>query len=318
MTGHLSNMTELTRRAALAGVAGAGAFALAGCVSSDDPDETEQADDPTANETDTDSSTDEMTLTASVERVESSCATPESGEATVFLTDAEYTITGEITAPNPCYTPELTAYSFTDGTLSVIVDVTAKPDEACTSCTGTVSYEARVSGPHPDDVERVSVSHADGQTYETPAADIEQGPPAVRGATMAESTSDSRSGDSGRADVTLPERDSQTGTVTIDGAIPTEHPHYEAVLEEATVRGTTLQVAVGVESTLEDGKMGTMPLGIVEYTASIDVEYPGGLDSVTVEHPNGGYGSSWGSDSASAGDHSGSHKTNADGSDETQ
>ncbi len=298
-------MTERTRRAVLAGAAGAGAFALAGCVSSDDPDETEAADNPTDGNTNTDSDTDEMTLTASVERIGSNCAPSESGEATVFLSDSEFVVTGEIAAPTPCYEPKLTAYSFTDGTLSVTVDVTAKPDEACTDCTGTVYYEARVSGPNTDDVQRVSVSHADGQTYETPAADIRQGPPAVRGVMMAESTSESRgSGDRGRADVTLPESDSQTGTVTIDGAIPTEHPHYEAVLEEATIHGTTLRVAVGVESTLEDGKMGTMPLGLVGYTANIEVEYPDGLDSVTVEHPNGGYGSSWESGSASAGESS--------------
>jgi len=297
-------MTELTRRAALAGVGGAGVFVLAGCVSSDDPENTEAPD----NEMNTDSGTDEMTLTASIERVDSRCAMSESGEASVFLADGEFTVTGEIPASNPCHDPELTAHSFSDGTLSVTVDVVARADEPCASCTGTVYYEARLSGPTPDDVERVSVSHADGQTYETPASDIRQGPPAVRGATMAESTSEPRgSSDRGRADVTLPETDSRTGTVTIEGAIPTEHPHYEAVLEEATVHGKTLRVGVGVESTLEDGRMGTMPLGIIEYTAHVDVEYPDGLESVTVEHPNSGYGSSWGSNSASAGDSSGSH-----------
>lgn len=308
-------MTELTRRAALVGAAGAGAVALAGCVSNDDPD-SEAADNPTDDDTNTESSTDELSLTASVERVGSSCAMSDSGEATVFLDDDEFVISGELPAPTPCYDPELTAHSFADGTLSVTVDVVAQSDEACADCRGSVYYEARLSGPSPDDVEQVSVSHANGQSYEVPAADIDQGPPAVRGATLTETTSESRgSGARGRAEVTLPE--SETGAVTIDGAIPTEHPHYEAVMKEATVHGTTLRVAVGVESTREEGTMGTMPLGIVEYTASVDVEHPDGLDSVTVEHPNGSYGSSWASSSATAEGASGSRagdSTESDGS----
>ncbi len=313
MTRHLSNMTELTRRAALVGAAGAGAVALAGCVSNDDPD-SEAADNPTDDDTNTESSTDEMSLTASVERVGSSCGMSDSGEATVFLDDGTFVVIGEIPAPTPCYDPELTAYSFADGRLSVTVDVVARSDETCADCRGTVSYEARLSGPSPDDVEHVSVSHADGQSYEVPAPDVDEGPPAVHGATITETTSESRgSGDRGRAEVTLPE--SETGVVTIDGAIPTEHPHYEAVLEAATVHGTTLRVVVDVQSTLKEDTMGTTPLGIVEYIASVDVNHADGLDSVTVEHPNSSYGSSWASSSATAEGGSSSRTSDSTGSD---
>lgn len=293
-------MTDLTRRATLAGAASAGALALAGCVSSDDPDETEAADNPT-DDSDAES-TDEMTLTASVERTGSTCANPEPGTATVFF-DEEFVVTGSIPAPDPCHVPELTAHSLADGTLSLTVDVVAESDESCTGCTGLVHYEATVSGPTLDDVDRVAVSHADGEIHEMPAPEIRAGPPAIQSATITETTGTTRgSGDRARADVTPPESGGKTGTVTIEGTIPTNHPHNEAVLEEATVRGETLEVAVGVESTLGEDTAGTMPLGIVKYTAAITVEHPGGLSSVVVEHPNGGFGSSWASDSATASD----------------
>jgi hypothetical protein len=288
-------MNDLTRREALAGVAGAGALALAGCVSSDD---TEAADNP-SDDADAES-TDEPTLSASVERTGSDCSNPEPGRATVFF-DEEFVVSGSIPASDPCHVPELTAHSLADGTLSLTVDVTPDSGESCPDCTGIVHYEATVSGPTLDDVDRMSVSHADGETYETPASEIRAGPPAVQGATLTETTGRTRgSGDQSRADIMPPESNGDTGTVTIEGAIPTNHPHHEAVLEEATIRGDTLRVAVGVQSTLDDDRAGTMPLGIVEYTAEVTVEYPDGLRSVTLAHPNSGYGSSWASDSASA------------------
>lgn len=288
-------MNEFTRRETLAGV---GVLALAGCVSSDDTDETGPTDNPS--DDDTTESADEMTLTTSVERIESRCTSAPAGEATVFFDD-EFVVAGSITAPNPCYAPELTAHSLTDGTLSLTVDVVAESDESCTGCTGIVHYEATLAGPTLEDVDGVSVSHADGESYETPASEIRAGPPAVRGATITETTGRTRgSGDRAGADITPPGTGGETGPVTIEGAIPTNNPHYEAVLEEATVQGETLRVAVGVESTLDDDQAGTMPLGIVDYTATVTVEHPGGLRSVSVEHPDSAYGSSWASGTATA------------------
>lgn len=293
-------MNEFTRRETLTGVAGAGALALAGCVSSDDTDETGPTDNPS--DDDTTESTEEMTLTTAVERIGSSCTSASAGEATVFFDD-EFVVAGSITAPNPCYAPELTAHSLTDGTLSLTVDVVAESEEGCTSCTGMVNYEATLSGPTLEDVDSVSVSHADGGSYETPASEIRAGPPVVRGATITETTGRARGpGDRAGADITPPEASGETGSVTIEGVIPTDNPHYEAVLEKATVQGETLRVAVGVESTLDDDQAGTMPLGIVDYTVTVTVEHPGSLQSVTVEHPDSAYGSSWASGTATASD----------------
>ncbi|WP_336328033.1 hypothetical protein [Halovenus sp. HT40] len=287
-------MQQLTRRQALVGALGTGAVALAGCVSGNGDDPDDESDDQGD-----DSGTAE--LDSSIERVGSGCAGMGPGEAPVFLDDGEYVVQGTIPSPTPCYEPVIDSQNFENGTLSVTIDVTETDDGPCTDCVGEVLYDATVSGPDPSEVDSVSITHAGGKTHETPAEDIPEGVPALVDAEITDSESRPRDGKSeGTAEVDEIDDSSDTGTITITGKIPTEHPHHEAVLTDASVRAGTLSVSVDVESTLEDEQMGTMPLGMVEYTASAEIEQPAAIDSVQISHPNAGYGSSWASDSASA------------------
>ena len=307
----VSYMQQLTRRKAVLGALGTGAVALAGCVSGNGDDPDEESDDPDDEQNDDSGTTD---IDTSIERVGGGCAGVGPGDAAVFLVDGEYLVQGTIPSPTPCYDPVIDAQSFEDGTLSVTVDVTEQGGGPCTDCVGEVLYDATISGPDPSAVERVSITHVDGKTHETPAADIPDGVPELIDATITDSESSPRDGESeGTAEVGEID-DGETGTITITGKIPTEHPNYEAVLTDASVRAGTLSVTVDVESTLEEDRMGTMPLGMVEYTASAELEYPGAIDSAQIQHPNAGYGSSWDSDSASA---SASRSSDASGSNDS-
>lgn len=313
----VSCMQQLTRRQALVGALGTGAVALAGCVSGngDEPDDEsdgQQSDDKQDDESGT------TELDSSIERVGSDCAGMGPGEAPVFLDDGEYVVHGTIPSPTPCYEPVIDSQDFDDGTLSLTVDVTAKDDGPCVDCVGEVAYDARISGPDPAEVDSVSITHAGGKTHETPAEDIPEQLAELLSAEITDSESRPRDGEEeGDGDVGEIDDSGETGTITITGRIPTEHPHYEAVLEFARIRGNTLSVTVGVESTLEDEQMGTMPLGMVEYTASAEIEHPEAIDSVQISHPNAGYGIGWASDSAAASESetgSGSGSNESDGS----
>jgi hypothetical protein len=304
-------MQQLTRRNALLGALGTGAAALAGCVSgTDDP-----ADSADGSDEQQDDGSESTALDASIERAGSDCAGMSHGEVSVFLDDGEYVVQGTIPSPTPCYEPVLDSYGFEGGTLSLTVDI-AEEGGACMDCTGEVHYDATVSGAEQSEIDRVSVEHVDGKTYETPAEDVREGLPALIEAEITDSESRPRDGDEeGTAEVDEIDDSNETGTIAITGKIPTETPHYEAVLQAASVRAGTLSVTVDVESTLEDNEMGTKELGLVEYTASAELEHPAGIDSVQISHPNAGYGSSWASDSASA-SQSASHSDS--GSDESR
>lgn len=289
-------MEQFTRRNAVLGALGTGAVALAGCVSksgdeADDSDTPDDDDDPGQGETDLDSS---------ITRVESDCTSMAHGEAPVFLDDGAYIVQGTILSPTPCYEPVIDSRRFAEGILSLTVDVTAEDDSTCVECAGGLLYDATVSGPDPSEVDQVSVAHAGGEAHDTAATDI-PGLPELVEAKITDSESRPRdSEEDGTAEVDKVDDSGETGTIRITGNIPTENPHYEAVLTEARVRTGTLRVAVDVESTLEDDQMGTLPLGAVEYTVSAEIAHPSSIDSVQIQHPNAGYGSSWASDRATA------------------
>lgn len=291
-------MKQLTRRNAILGAIGTGAVALAGCVSDtgseendDDGAEDEQAaDGPETTE-----------LESSVERVGSDCAGMGPGEVTVFLDEETYVVQGTIPSPTPCYEPVIESHAFDDGTLSLTIDVTASGDGPCMDCNGEVMYDATISGVDREQVDRVSVTHTGGKTHDTPADEIPEGLPELVEAEITDSGSQPRdSEEDGSVDIGEIDDSGETGTITITGRIPTENPHHEAVLDAASVRAGTLSLTVSVESTLEDDRMGTMPLGVVEYTAVAEIEHPGGIDSVQIQHPQSSYGGSWASDSAAA------------------
>lgn len=305
-------MQQLTRRKALLGALGTGAVAIAGCVSGNGDDSDDESGDQQSDDEQNDENGSETTeIDTSIERVESGCAGTGPGEAAVYLDDGEYVVQGTIPSPTPCYEPVIDSHEFEDGTLSLTVDVTAKDGGSCVDCVGEVVYDATVSGPDPSEVDRVSITHAGGETHEMPAEDIPEKLAKLLGAEITDSESRPRDGEKeGTAEVGEVDDSGETGTITITGRIPTDHPHYEPVLDLARVRGDTLSVTVGVESTLEDENMGTMPLGMVEYTASAEIENPGAINGVQIQHPNSGYGVGWASDSASTSESdSGSHSS---------
>ncbi|MXR50605.1 hypothetical protein GRX03_03140 [Halovenus sp. WSH3] len=289
-------MRQLTRRRAILGAVGTGAVALAGCVSGD-------GDGPENNSTDQngDRASPAADLEASITRVDSNCAGMGPGETTVFLDGQTYVVQGTIPSPDPCHEPVLDAHSFEAGTLSLTVDVEPTDDGPCADCAGEVVYEATASGVDPEQVETVSVTHSGGKTHDTSAAEIPEGPPELIEAKITETDARTRGGEEdGSAEISEFDDSGETGTLTITGTIPTEHPHHEAVLKTASVQAGTLNVAVGVKSTLGDDRMGTMPLGVVEYTAVAEIASPDGIDSVQISHPNASYGVGWASDSGSA------------------
>jgi hypothetical protein len=300
-------MQKRTRRTVL-GALGTGAVALAGCVSGSDDD---AENDQTENDDDSENNSETTTVDSSIERVGSGCAGTGPGEVAVFLDDGEYVVQGTIPAPNPCHMPTIESDGFEDGTLSLTVDVT-KEDGPCERCFGEVLYDATISGPDPSAVGRVSVTHAGGKTHETPAADVPDGVPKLIEAEITDSRGTPRdSSEEGTAEVGEIDDSGETGTITITGQIPTNDPHHEAVLEDASVRAGELSVTVGTEST---EAAGTMPLGLVEYTASVEVEHPARIDSAKINHPGASYGSGWASETGVVDE--GSSGSESSGSDE--
>jgi hypothetical protein len=78
------------------------------------------------------------------------------------------------------------------------------------------------------------------------------------------------------------------GDVIVTGTVPTATPHYEAVLSDATLEGRDLRLVVGAERTLEEGQVGTQPLGVVDYELTLDFSVEmddlSMFDSFRVEH----------------------------------
>ena len=294
-------MQQLTRRNAVLGALGTGIVALAGCVS-DSGDDPESATDDQRDNDNRDETAGPTDFDVAIEGVGSDCAGVDPGDVAVFLDDGAYVVQGTIPSPTPCYEPVVDSKRFDDGTLSLTVDVTTEEDGPCVDCVGEIYYDATISGADPAEVETVSITHAGGQTHETPAEDIPEGVPRLVDAEITDSESRPRDGEEeGSAEVSEIDDSGETGAITITGEIPTETPHYEPVLTEVRLRGGTLSVTVDVESTREEDQMGYQVTGLVEYTTRVELEHPAGIDSAQIQHPNARYGSSWASDSAAAG-----------------
>lgn len=303
-------MQKLTRRKAIIGSLGIGAAALAGCVSgADDPNSDDDGDDGEDDNGDNgDNAGDGPEPETSIEQFGSDCAGQDSESVAVYADDGVYLLPGTLPAPTPCHEAVLDSTAYEDGTLSVTVDVAeVDENEACVDCHGKVDYEVTVEGLDSADVETVEITHATGETHTVEADEFREGRPKrleLVDAEITESSSEVRDekfeGSNAELDEIPDGSDSGTGTIEIEGMIPTDTPHYEAVLEDAAVQGTQLRMAVGVESTLEDGEMGTEPLGAVRYTATIELRNPGKLQSFQVAHPQSSHGGAWESDSASA------------------
>jgi|APHM01.1.fsa_nt_gi TAT (twin-arginine translocation) pathway signal sequence. len=140
----------MNRRDLLRGVAAAGALGtLAGCVSEDAPDESDDGADAGGDPdtTDGDDPTVESLSVVGGELVEANgeCAGDDRGTASVVFDDARVTVTGGVGTPDPCYEASLAAPSYDADAdeLTITVAVTAQ-EGICQSCLGTVAYEAAV------------------------------------------------------------------------------------------------------------------------------------------------------------------------------
>ena len=304
-------MRKLTRRKAVLSSIGIGAAAIAGCVS-DNPGSDDGSDD--GNDNGDDGENDDNTgnggetvdLSGSIERTGSDCGGQDSDTAGAYVSDGVHVIEGTLPSPTPCYEPSLESTGYEDGTLSVTVDVVEEEaDGTCVECAGEVRYEATVEGVDPADVDSVEVVHVTGETHTIPKDEFGSIRPQLVDAELTDTASETRSGENGdRDEVSLDDLTKLSGDgverVEIEGTIPTETPHYEAVLEESSVTGATLELAVDVESTQEGEEMGTQPLGVVTYTVAVELRNGDALRSAQIEHPGSSHGASWASGSAAA------------------
>lgn len=296
-------MKQLTRRKAILSSIGVGAAALAGCVSA--------ADDPSGGNENSDDGEDAGAGSdpeATLEQLGSECGGPDSESVSVFDDDSAYVVTGTLPSPSPCYEPVLEATDYEEGTLSLTVDaVEEDPDRDCLDCPGALDYEVTV-GELDAEPTSVEVTHVTGETHTVEAGAFTEGRPASPELIDAEITMNSgntRGESFGGSDIELGDvtdlQDAETGSIRIHGTIPTSTPHYRAVLDDVAVSGSELQLAVSVESTLGEDEMGTQTLGVVSYTAVVELRNPGLIGSVKVDHPDSGHGMAWESASASAG-----------------
>jgi hypothetical protein len=324
-------MQQLTRRTAILGALGLGAGALAGCITEDDGPaaDDETGDDDTGDENNGagDGGNDDTALSGSIERVGSDCAGPDPGVVYADEENGVYTVEGTLPSPTPCYEPVLDSTALADGTLSLTVDVVEEElDGDCVTCSGKVLYEATIEGADPAAVDRVEVTHATGETDTVEADDFSTRRPELIDAEIKESVSDARSSETDdESQIDLAElssvSESETGAIELHGTIPTNTPHYEAVLDDASVQGTALEVAIDVESTLDDeddeSDAGTQVLGVVFYIAMFEIRNIDALDSVRIDHPQSGHGITWESDSETA-ERGHSHETSNTSTNESE
>lgn len=229
-----------------------------------------------------------------IRTVDSGC---KSDDVTVSVhkTESAVTISGTITASNPCYDPVLNAVSYNIGSDTLRVDVGVEStDEACADCVGAIEYEATVEfadGPpgtvtvsHEGDV----VEASDGTT-ETPTAS-ERTTYVDSSLTVTDVTS---SATETTADVAFNEDDS---TVVVTGTIQGSDGCKTAALKRVTYNRSDDRLLVHVETVDREGAQScTEALVYIDYEATIRFE--GGIPSqISVSHDDrhvlsGAYGS---------------------------
>lgn len=292
-------MQEMTRREALLGTVSAGAFGLAGCIAPDGADTaggddsgTDGSDGNTTAGSGTDGSDgtvdDQTTAGATVTTTGTDCGSADDESVAVAVSEDTLTVRGVTPAPDPCHEAVLDTAAVADGELSLTVGVETTDEEACIGCTGRVDYEATVELDGAD-VERVTVDHTEGSEMTVPRDEfVDEFPsPEVRSATIETTGTSCGSGDEGTAEI---ERDGDAVVVT--GTLSASNPCHEAVLGDLSVSDGVLSVPVGVQSAGSGGC--ATCLGVVEYTARIELDDSGALDSVRIDHEGGGtFGAGW-------------------------
>lgn len=303
-------MQEITRRKTILGALGTGAVALAGCVSNGGQGEANSGDDTGGDDDgndDGDHDSDTAIADSTIERVGSDCAGPDPGAVTVALDEGTYLIDGVVDTPTPCYLPVLDEVTLEDGTLSITVAIeeeTGEDDEPveCVTCEGMVLYQSSIELAEDTTVETVAVTHEPGQQFTIDESEFGDGRPTIVSTSIETTRADTRDDEKS----TVQEFEHDDDRVTVQGSIPTDTPHYEAVILESSIRHRQVQLAIGVESTLNDDEAGTLPTGIVEYEAEIELENGDALESARIDHPDSSHGMAWDEASEGAVDEGGS------------
>jgi hypothetical protein len=301
------NRRTLLRRSAALGVLG-----LAGCTS-DANDGNDGEDGPssggsggtdtpteTPTETPTDTSTPAPTVTDySIRTFETGCKS-EDERAAVHKSESEVTITGLITASNPCFEAVLNAVDYTIESDTLRVDVgVERTDDVCADCVGAIEYEATVEfadGPPGS----VTVSH-DGDRID--AGDIESGSPGAAPTLVESSLSVTNVASTERERTADAEFNPDAGTVVVTGTIQGENGCKTAALGSASYDPGEDQLFVDVVTEdREDAGTCTQQLVYIDYEATFSFER-GVASSVSVSHNGQGVmGAAYGSASASGPD----------------
>lgn len=256
----------MKRRDLLAAVAGS-SVGLAGCVGG------QPIRDDTAQERTSDNS-DALQL----ETVSADCASPHDDWAFAMRDDEQLIIRGTTPSPNPCHEAVLVDSSHNGRTLELVIDVESiqRADEECPQCAGAVGYAMTVDT---DNIETVDIEHTVGENHNLTIYDATESP-VVTWSDI--ETTDSSCGTGDRAEVTVIGQ-----TIAIEGVLMAANPCHVAVLDEASISGSTLRVEVGTESTLDKGEVCIECVGEITYNALVELEGPPTIDSIQIDHSNG-------------------------------
>lgn len=308
-------MTGLKRRDALAGVVSVGALGLAGCLSSEGSEPSDEnggdgtGDDApngsggdSENGTETDHSTAAVETSAiteaTIETTGTELAGPDSGDARLNSPEHSLVVTGDIVAGTPCHGAVLASVAVDDDILRVVVDTEdgETAGEPCVTSDGEIAYEATLELADgyegPADFETVTVDHVGGDTYTLVNGALE---PVADGG---DGTGGGDSGDDSIAETTLETggvADGQSNdeyevahgeaTTTVEGTLTLSSPHHAPYLETVSFDDGVLTVVLENRSTLEEGQAGTLPLEAVDYEVTVDFTDPVTVDTVNIAHP---------------------------------
>lgn len=128
-----------TRRRLLATGVALGSLALAGCAA------------PAAGD-----------IEATVQTVDSECASGDSDTADATFADGEVEIEGTLGAPNPCHEAVIDDVTREGERLSAVIGIEST-DEMCIECIGRIDYRARIDPGEP--VATLVVNHVDGERH---------------------------------------------------------------------------------------------------------------------------------------------------------
>lgn len=229
--------------------------------------------------------------TASIQTSETKCGTSDADRFDADLGET-VTITGTLSAPNPCHEAVFGELALDGDELAVTIDVKDTSDEMCEACIGEVSYEATIEL---DDSEATTATldHATGGSYSIEESRDYPNP------TVADTAIEMVGAECGTEDDATAHIEPGKEAVEVTGTVIASNPCHRAVIADTAIEDATLSAEIGLEETETD--VCESCTGAISYEATVTVEEMKGLESVSLSHPDGTeYGASWQSASTSA------------------